>query len=62
MVGPPHEVQRSLCRAEPSRLKELRFQIRPYVWVEFQPISLHPGQKAEPKIVSENNPQPEPAP
>jgi serine/threonine protein kinase len=33
-----------------SRLKELRFQVRPYYWVEFRNISLRPGQLTQVEV------------
>jgi len=33
-------------------VKEIRFQVRPYDWVEFKNVSLRPGQKTAVKVVS----------
>jgi len=33
-------------------IKEFRFQIRPYVWVEFKNVALIPGQKTDVKVIS----------
>ena len=35
-----------------SSVKEFRFQVRPYHWVEFKNLSLEPGQKTEVQISS----------
>ena len=35
-----------------SSIKEFRLQVRPYHWVDFQNISLQPGQQTIVQIVS----------
>ncbi len=35
-----------------ASISELRFQVRPYDWVEFRNVSLRPGQKTDVKVVS----------
>lgn len=35
-----------------SSISELRFQVRPYDWVEFKNVSLHPGKKTQVDVVS----------
>jgi hypothetical protein len=35
-----------------SSIKEFRFQVRPYRWVEFQNVALQPGQKMNVQVVS----------
>ena len=35
-----------------SSIKEFRFQVRPYYWVEFDNVSLHPGQMTNVTVVS----------
>lgn len=34
-----------------SELKELRIQVRPYHWIEFRNIALHPGQRTRVEVV-----------
>ena len=41
-----------------SSIKEYRFQIRPYKWIEFKNFALQPGQRADVKIVSSGKPVP----
>jgi hypothetical protein len=38
-----------------SSIKELRFQVRPYCWVEFQNVSLRAGQNTDVKVVSSDD-------
>ena len=33
-----------------SQLRELHFQIEPYLWTEFRNVSLHPGEQTDVKI------------
>jgi hypothetical protein len=33
-----------------TQLKELRFQVRPFRWIEFQNISLRPGQRTQVEV------------
>jgi serine/threonine protein kinase len=39
----------------PSQLKELRFQIQPYRWVEFRDVSLEPGSHTHVEVVDSKN-------
>jgi len=39
-----------------SSIKEFRFQVSPYDWVEFDNISLHPTRKTAVKVVSPDDP------
>lgn len=36
----------------PSSIKEFKFQVRPYDWVEFRNVSLQPGQRTSVTVVS----------
>jgi hypothetical protein len=38
-----------------SSIKEFRFQVRPYCWVEFKNVSLQSGQKTDVKVVSHSS-------
>jgi hypothetical protein len=38
-----------------SSIKELRFQVRPYYWVEFKYVSLQPGRNTEVTVVSSDD-------
>jgi len=40
----------------PSSITELRYQVRPFVWVEFKNVSLQPGEKTEVVVVSADKP------
>ena len=35
----------------PDRVKEVRFEVRPYDWVEFRNVSLEPGQRTDVEVV-----------
>jgi hypothetical protein len=35
-----------------SSIKEFRFQVRPYYWVEFKNVSLQSGQKTDVTVIS----------
>jgi hypothetical protein len=39
-----------------SSIKEFKYQVRPYQWVEFKNIPIEAGQKAETKVVSPDTP------
>lgn len=41
----------------PSAIKELRLQLRPFYWVEFQNVSLVPGRQTVVSVISSDDPQ-----
>ena len=51
-MGNPVGTRNSVYSRPSSSIKEFRFQVRPYHWVEFQNISLQPGQKTDVQVVS----------
>jgi hypothetical protein len=42
----------AVCNVPLSSIKEFRLQVRPYDWVEFNNVSLQPGQKTDVRVFS----------
>ena len=50
-AGTTHQITATFSKLSLKEIKSFRLQARPYQWIEFRNVSLHPGQKTDVQIV-----------